>query len=262
MADAATSKLLLAFDTSTTRASVAVGRGAEVLARAFIDRPGAHASLLLPRIEEVLDRAGVAPGELEGLVVGAGPGSFTGVRVAAATAKGLARGLGVPLWAFSSLAAAAASAGATVPEEWQHAPGGDRAGAAPAGRPLYVLFDARGERVYAACLRYAPPVLESLVVPGASTVGAVLEGHVPDGALFAGDGALRHAEAIRRAGHGIQPPPAGIPTAEGLLRLADLEPERAPEDPGSWEPRYMRAWQSGAGAKPVPTTPPRDSDRR
>ena len=69
------------------------------------------------------------------LLVGAGPGSFTGIRVGVGTAKGMAWALGIPLWAFSSLAGAAAA----VEVE-------------PI-RPRAVLFDARGDRLYAAAYR-------------------------------------------------------------------------------------------------------------
>ncbi|MDF2697777.1 MAG: tsaB, partial [Labilithrix sp.] len=114
---------LLAFDTSIAVGSVAVGLGGELLASATLDERKEHASRLVPSIEKVLERAAMRITDVGGIVVGEGPGSFTGVRVAAATAKGLAHALGVPLWAFSSLAAAAL--------------------AEDAGPTRYVLFDAR-----------------------------------------------------------------------------------------------------------------------
>ena len=82
-------RILLAMDTSTALGTVAVACGREVLARAELGEQRTHASGLVPAIAEVLDEAGVDREELSGVVVGSGPGSFTGVRVAAATAKGL-----------------------------------------------------------------------------------------------------------------------------------------------------------------------------
>src|SRR5688572_17484456 len=139
---------LLAFDTSIAVGSVAVGLGGELLASATLDERREHASRLVPSIEKVLERAAMRITDVGGIVVGEGPGSFTGVRVAAATAKGLAHALGVPLWAFSSLAAAALAdrvlpRGAGVEGWWDQDPD-------EADGSRYVLFDARGDRVYAA----------------------------------------------------------------------------------------------------------------
>jgi tRNA threonylcarbamoyladenosine biosynthesis protein TsaB len=69
-----------------------------------------HAETLLPRIEQCLERAGLALSAIDVFAVGIGPGSFTGVRVGVATAKGLALATGRPLRGVVSLAALAASA--------------------------------------------------------------------------------------------------------------------------------------------------------
>ena len=95
--------MYLALDTSTPLGSVCVGVGSRVVARDVIHGQGSHSSDLIPTVGRVLQEAGADLSELAGLVVGAGPGSFTGVRVAAATAKGLAHALDIPLWAVSSL---------------------------------------------------------------------------------------------------------------------------------------------------------------
>ncbi|NIP58093.1 MAG: tRNA (adenosine(37)-N6)-threonylcarbamoyltransferase complex dimerization subunit type 1 TsaB, partial [Gemmatimonadetes bacterium] len=163
--------MILALDTSTRLGSVAVGtEEGEVRARRFLPRQRAHAEELVPGIVDVLDRAGTDRRQLTGVVVGAGPGSFTGVRVAAATAKGLVRALGIPLWASSSLEAGAVTAGLRVPKL-----GGD-VSLPPdaAGRPLRVLFDARRDRVYAAAYRTGASGIETLAAPRATTVDGVL----------------------------------------------------------------------------------------
>src|SRR5687768_511537 len=142
-----TDALFLALETSGPLGSVAVGTGTRVLARGFLDRQGRHAAEVIPRISACLAEARVAIRDLTGVVVGAGPGSFTGVRVAAATAKGIAHALHIPLWPFSSLEAAA------VAERVITSLPGLQSGSPPARaeQARYVLFDARGDRVYAAC---------------------------------------------------------------------------------------------------------------
>jgi hypothetical protein len=60
-----------------------------------------------------------------------------------------------------------------------------------------------------------------------------------------GDGVLRHRSLLEGAGYSVSPPPAGRPSAEGLLRVLTLVPDLAPVgDVGRWEPEYLR--ESGA----------------
>ncbi len=226
--------LILAIDTAGEEGSLALGRlsgrgrvALEILARTVLGADDEHASLIVPRVHDLMTNIGSDAGELSGVVLGSGPGSFTGVRVGAATAKGLVWALGLPLWAFSSLLGAAAD----VSEE-------------PA-RPRLVLFDARGDRVYAAAYRITPDSVDTLLTPRATTVGEVLDDHIPPGALLMGDGAERHRALLEGAGHRVLPYPAGRPSAEGLLRLFTLTPDPVPVFPvGRWEPEYLR--ESGA----------------
>jgi len=246
----------LGLDTSGAVGSIALSQAGRILARGLLPDPREQASRMLPAIESALREADLPRKGLSGVVLGAGPGSFTGVRVAAATAKGIAHALGVPLWAFSSLAAAAVSCrqGGLEPEgSGGHAGPADPASGnghegalAPLGGPAacYVLFDARGDRVYAACFRTvaAAGLVEEIVPERATRVGEVLAGPIPGGAVFTGDGALRHREEIVGAGHRVLGPPSGIPTAEALLRLLQSDPGRPPlQDPARWEPNYLRA---------------------
>ncbi len=215
----------LALDTSGPVGHVAVSRGGEVLARRRLERRLEHAATLVPALHRVLAEASVDVEEIGGVVVGEGPGSFTGVRVAAATAKGIARARGTPLWAVSSLAAGAVA---------------DLGRDGPSVR--YVLFDARADRVYAACYGVGRVGVETIVPPHATDLRSLLASDVPPSAAFAGDGAERHRQAIEGAGYPVVGKPAGEPTADALVYYMTLHPGTPPVAAlATWEPRYVKA---------------------
>lgn len=97
---------ILGIETSTLNASVAVSDGKTVVARGD-NAVNTHSEQLLILVEEAMSEAGLTLADLDGIAVGAGPGSFTGLRIGMATAKGLAYATDKPLWAVSSLAALA-----------------------------------------------------------------------------------------------------------------------------------------------------------
>ena len=103
--------LLLALDTSTSTASVALFDGQRVLSETTWLAGREHSTRLLVEVDVAFERIGRVPTDLTGLVVAHGPGSFTGVRVALSVAKGMAAGLGIPLWGVSSLDVLAFAAG-------------------------------------------------------------------------------------------------------------------------------------------------------
>jgi len=213
----------LAIETSTATGSVAVGRGERVLAEVTLGVQARHSEAVLPAVDFALRSAGLTPRDLAGVVVGGGPGSFTGVRLAAALAKGLVRALGVPLYAYSGLAALAASVGAGE-------------------RPVCAVFDARRGEVYAACYRFPEfGRMEVLQAPAACPLEDVLRLTAEFAPLYAGEGALRHRAVIEAAGLTVAPAHAGQPRAAALLWLADLVPDAGlVEAPARWEPLYLR----------------------
>jgi tRNA threonylcarbamoyladenosine biosynthesis protein TsaB len=254
---------VLALDSSTALGSVAVGDPAGLRAEITVSMAGGHSAALLPAVDHALRAAGLSPAELAAVVVSAGPGSFTGLRIAAATAKGIVAARGLPLYAYSGLLATAA-------------------GAWGCDTPVCALFDARKRDVYAACYRIgkrespppSPPprgrgnsgsdpagpavpsslfpvpsaVVEELWGPVALSLDEVLErfqgGEPP---LFVGDAALLHrAELEERLGATVAPAHlGGGPRGAALLRLAFAAPALgAVADPAAWEPDYVRA--SGA----------------
>src|SRR2546423_7959276 len=100
----------LGIDTATEIASVAAGRPPVAQSGAHMQGARRHAAEIIRLVDFALSRLSIRPADLEGLVVGDGPGSFTGLRIGWAAAKGLAHEAGLELRAIPSLMAAAAGA--------------------------------------------------------------------------------------------------------------------------------------------------------
>lgn len=128
---------LLAIDCSTERLSVACGDGESFAARDELAGQ-AHAERALPRVLEVLSERGWTLGSLDAIAFGAGPGSFTGVRIACGIAQGLALGAGLPLVPVGTLEALAQ-------EAWR----------VHAAADVFACLDARMREVYVATYRRA-----------------------------------------------------------------------------------------------------------
>ena len=94
--------LLLCIDTSTTHASVALAKDAVVLGIKTNQNQKDHGSFLQPAIKELMQETGFALTDLQAIAVTSGPGSYTGLRVGFASAKGLCYALNLPLIAIST----------------------------------------------------------------------------------------------------------------------------------------------------------------
>ena len=121
---------LLAIDTSSDLATVAIEAFGEVYCEEQVGLRQ-HAQLLLPMVERLLRQASLSFSQLDGIVFGCGPGSFTGLRIACSVAKGLAYAHDLPLYPVSSLAAIANEANQTE-----------------VGQPILAMIDARMHQVY------------------------------------------------------------------------------------------------------------------
>ncbi|HEU4630782.1 MAG TPA: tRNA (adenosine(37)-N6)-threonylcarbamoyltransferase complex dimerization subunit type 1 TsaB [Gemmatimonadaceae bacterium] len=201
--------LTLALDASTARGSVAVLRDGAVAARTSATMRGATEERLMPAVAAALDAADVRPGELTRVVCGGGPGGFTGLRIAAGIAKGIALASGVPLYAVSSLALVVAGEAPSLPP----------------GRYAAVTDAMRGERfVQPAELRADGQVVPS----GPARLVAVAE----LGGLAQAEG--WHCLGPQEPGH------VAWPEAAGIVRLAGSLAGVPPVSLGAWEPDYGR----------------------
>ncbi|MCF6318987.1 MAG: tRNA (adenosine(37)-N6)-threonylcarbamoyltransferase complex dimerization subunit type 1 TsaB [Proteobacteria bacterium] len=94
--------ILLAIDTATESCSAALWVNDRCFHRSTL-QPRMHAELILPFVDELLQEANIQKQDLQGLVVGQGPGAFTGVRIGVAVTQGLALALDIPIVAVSNL---------------------------------------------------------------------------------------------------------------------------------------------------------------
>ncbi len=158
---------MLAIDASTETCAVALGDGAAWDERSLV-AGHRHSELLLPMIRGLLDDHGATLSDLDGVAFGAGPGAFTGLRIACGIAQGLALGAGLPMIGVSTLEALAETA------RQQH----------PTSRVIAAL-DARAQEVYVAAyrhdgVRWHEAVAPAVIAPAAATL--------PDGGGWIGVG--------------------------------------------------------------------------
>ena len=103
--------LLMAFETSAKAGSVALHDGEKLLGQSVCNTGLTHSQTLMVMAEDVMKNCGVTPADITAVAVAAGPGSFTGVRIGVAAAKGFAWGADIPLYGVSTLEAMARQMG-------------------------------------------------------------------------------------------------------------------------------------------------------
>lgn len=219
--------ITLALDASTYEGDVALLDGGQVIAEQAAAMKGRESEQLMPAVAAVLQHAKLDLGAVGRIVCGAGPGSFTSLRIAGGIAKGIASGLCLPLFAAPSLALVVAGAD----------PG--------AGRYLGAIDALRGEFYVAlyeiddeGCIAEIEPA--RLVALGdVRTVAGEYRARIVSPTDF--DGGFRSR-----------------PRARGVTRLEELLTLRGPVDVRGWEPAYGRLaeaqvkWESAHG-RPLPS---------
>jgi len=190
---------LLALDTSTEYLSLALLQGGHV--SAFDVLAGqSHSQIILPQIHDLLNAAGMKLQDLHGIAFGAGPGSFTGVRIAAGVAQGLGYGASLPVVGVCTLMALAEASGADK---------------------VIACLDARMGEVYHAAYVKEAGEWKALSDPGLYKPDAVPA--VPgDGWAGAGSGWKTYADVLGQAYSGqlAETQPDLLPTARAILALA------------------------------------------
>ncbi|MFI5242047.1 MAG: tRNA (adenosine(37)-N6)-threonylcarbamoyltransferase complex dimerization subunit type 1 TsaB [Gemmatimonadales bacterium] len=214
-------ELTLALEAATSNGSVAVLRGSELLASCEVAMRGGAEERLLPAIDSALAEARATTHDLARIVCGAGPGSFTSLRVAASLAKGIAFARALPLFAIPSLALIAADA------------------LLADGIYIAVLDALRDELFAGAYARAGSTVTELAPIR-----------------LLDRNAIEREAESLRASIVGPEEKPRTPPRAENVVRLATWL-EVPPVPLAAWEPDYGRLaeaqvkWEQAHG-RPLP----------
>lgn len=225
---------VLGIESATPVAGVAVTHRDRILAERLINNRKTHSGHLLPMIRAVIGEAGIAPGDIGGIAVSSGPGSFTGLRIGMITAKTLAQVWRVPVLGVSTLDALA------------HPLTG-------LANLVCPLLNARKNEVYTAVYDTAggePNNLTGFMALKPEDLAALL-GKWPDRAVtFLGDGVEEYRERMalllgKRAF--FAPVAAGLPRGASVADLGRIKLERGEGvDPLALLPNYVRLSEAEA----------------
>lgn len=220
----------LGIDTANTPLSVAIVKDGVVLAEENSSMAINHSLRAMPAIEEVFDKVGILPADIDAIAVSEGPGSYTGVRIGVTIAKTLAWTLDKPLTGVSSLKAIAANGlffnGLICP-----------------------MADARRDNVYAGVYQMVNGKLTSIIEDGHYSIEDIIE-HVKAldlPVLFIGKDTFLHEEVLVNQLDGkaiIAPLHLNLPRASSLIFLAQQSEEQ--EDIHHFVPEYRRIAEAEA----------------
>ena len=214
----------LALDTATDFGSVAVGTPGSVISEVSV-ADKRHATTLIPAVQEALRLADLEYRDLTGIVLADGPGSFTGLRIAFATAKGIiCEHDGLSLSVTPSLMALA----------WSVRNFADG--------PVASLFDALRGEVFGAVYSFPRSGVVAELEPRLGTVTQLAEACSANPRLAVGCGAIAYRAAVREwTGREPVGPPDAVPRASHLLDLLAVSGATiSVHDPGTVEPNYGR----------------------
>lgn len=217
---------ILALESSAKAASVALCENGVLVSQAYQASGLTHSRTLLPMAEALLRNLDLTLADLDGIAVAKGPGSFTGIRIGIAAAKGLAWGAGKPLCGVSTLEAMA------------HLGWDDRTIICP-------VMDARRSQVYNALFERRGDSLCRLKEDRAISLTELMEDarQLDKPFYFVGDGGLLCMDAFTKAGLPcrLAPEPIRLQNAWGVANAAL---SGIFDDPGALEPNYLRLSQA------------------
>lgn len=221
---------ILAFESSAKAASVALLEDGRLLAESYQNNGLTHSRTLMAMAEGLLRGCGLTPAGVNALAVAAGPGSFTGVRIGVAAAKGFAWGAQAPCRGVSTLEAMA----------WN---------ASPTGELIVPAMDARRGQVYCAAFYRLARGVERALPDAALSVAELGERlrSIPGGKVMVGDGAELCYNSLKDALPGLRLAPEHLRfqrAAGAALAAWDALSRGADADAASLVPNYLRMSQA------------------
>ena len=213
---------IAAIDTSTALGSVALLEGGVIVAADARRVSNAHGESLLPMVSAVFARAGWTPGDVRRWGVGVGPGSFTGVRIATATAKGIALVTGAELVGVTSLDAVAFGVGVGVEVV-----------------VASVIAGGKGE-VFLQARRGGALLVEPTHVRTGEAVATLAAAAAGAPLVVVGEAARDLDWSPLPSARLLTDEPHDLPRAEAIARIAASRAHSSPADADSLEPLYVR----------------------
>ncbi len=224
--------MILAMETATAQLGVALLEDGVIRASIHVNRGNAHDELLAPLCAEILARADRSMADLRGLAVSAGPGSFTGLRIGMAVAKGMALALNIPI--------------AVVPTHDAIAEGMAHSWPYRDTESFAVCIDAKRDDVYAATYRISGSGWTA-EAPVRVLSAAALVGRLPEAAVIAGDGAAK-VHALAAGTLRLHPEASAVFDARAVAWLgARMLAEGRAADPDTCEPLYVQDFEVKQG---------------
>lgn len=220
--------IALAIETAAGTAGVAVVDETKTIAEYNLDSLKKHAETIMPMTARVLELAGLTLGDVDCIACSGGPGSFTGLRIGAATAKGLAHGADKKIIPVPTLDALAYNV-------------------FDGEKLITPVMDARRNQVYTALYRWEDGELRKLTPDMAQDLDLTLDMVKAHGqnAVFVGDGAVVFRERIQAAGFLVAPPHLCLQRAAAVGALGiELAKRGVFSDYKRFTPSYVRAPQA------------------
>ena len=215
--------LILSLESSGNYGSVALSRGRDLLYSATSFLEHGHSALMAPLAEAAMKATEIRPNELNAIAVGAGPGSYTGLRIGVSLAKGMCFALGIPLISVGTMENMAFQAFKKYPDT----------------EKVMALLDARRKEVYAAVFDRS---LKILLPVQALVLDEIIENKffVHESMVLAGDGGRKTMEHFRHPKNWTLSN-AIFPNARSLALLAWMKFEKGEfENCANFEPEYIK----------------------
>jgi tRNA threonylcarbamoyladenosine biosynthesis protein TsaB len=217
---------ILAFDTSSSSGSIALSMNNAIQYASYFDINITHSETLLPNIDTCLKTNGITIKDIDAMIVANGPGSFTGLRIGLATAKGICMANEIPLLTYQTLLLLASNCyGSKL--------------------PILSIIDAKMNEIY--CALYSPDLIELL---SARTIDpSELFSLIKEPVLAVGSGYVKYGQELKKKGLDLNPalPHQHLPMATGLFSLFELFPQDLLynfEAIANLEPMYLRKSQA------------------